>query len=110
MKRGKVIDHEVKRCGSPRHGALGEDQQVRAASELENGHLGTAEHATHSKSQHEVGTVRDLIALEHDVPNPDSRPGIHIAHRTSTGCAGDSRPRPVGGKPRTFDLATLGQL
>jgi hypothetical protein len=45
--------------------------------------------------------VRDLIALEHDVPNPDSRPGIHIAHRTPMGRADDSRPLATGPLPHS---------
>ena len=73
MKRMKVIDHQVERCGSPGYGALGENQQMRAAPKLEDGHLGTAEHSAHSKCEHELGALRDSIALKDNVPDPDFR-------------------------------------
>src|SRR5258705_8146786 len=99
MRRLKILDHEVERGVSAGDLLLREDHQVRASAKLENTNVGPLEYGTHSQLQHEGGGVVHAIRFEDDVPHPDGRPRILVAHEKFSTIT-TSQPRAIGSSLR----------
>ena len=80
VSRTQILDHEIKRRVSWNDLVLREKYQMCTAAQLEDCHIGPLMHRPHPDRAHELRGLLQSICVEDDMPYPDRRPQILIAH------------------------------